>query len=373
MTAKHRFSINRNLALPLAEQVADGLRKGIDAGLYRAGDTLPSYAELADALGVSSRVTCEAVKMLAAEGRVLVRPRSGCRVVGTSEKVRRGRILAVLHDYQIASYHAMTLVAEVMRRAVAAGFQFETVYVPIARNGICDMTPLEDALRSPFSLVFSYHAVQRVERRLGTCGIPYVFIGDTASVPGAAMRMSSSSPDAVNALARRCVALGVTSAWVAGYGRSMRQSHVASELAAAGIAVEWMPIQLRFGFGFLQDIERAGYETAMGRFAAGRPRPDAAIVLDDYYLRGVLSAFARLGIGFPRDIRLAGLVNAGFAPATPVPLACMLVDGRRGGADIFDGLVSVMEGRNVPHAHYRQTNFIDGESLSGNLTSKRRT
>lgn len=144
-------------------------------------------------------------------------------------------------------------------------------------------------------------------------------------------------------------------------------------LAAAGIAVEWMPIQLRFGFGFLQDIERAGYETAMGRFAAGRPRPDAAIVLDDYYLRGVLSAFARLGIGFPRDIRLAGLVNAGFAPTTPVPLACMLVDGRRGGADIFDGLVSVMEGRNVPHAHYRQTNFIDGESLSGNLTSKRRT
>ena len=365
MDAEQRFLIDRNLSVPLAEQVADGLRRGMSAGWYKPGESLPSYNALAKELGVSQRVTREAVYRLVAEGRVVVRPRSGCRVAGAADNVRRGRILAVVHDYQRVSYHPMTVVSEVERLAIKAGYAFETVYVPVARNGVCNMAPLEDALRSPFSLVFSFHAVRCVERRLGASGLPYVFIGDTVSVPGAAMRMSSHSPDAVDELVGRCVSLGVKTAWVAGYGKSARQSAVASSLAAAGVSVEWRQIALRFGFGFLHAVEQAGYDAAMDRFAAGRRRPDVVIVLDDYYLRGVLTAFGRLGIEFPRDVRLAGLANEGFVPVTAVPLAHLRVEGRKGAADIFAGLVSVMEGRNVPHAHYRQTCFVDGASLSG--------
>ena len=85
--------------------------------------------------------------------------------------------------------------------------------------------------------------------------------------------------------------------------------------------------------------------------------------MDDYYLRGVISAITSLHLNMPDDIRLAGVVNEGLRPFSPVPLACFAVDARRDAASIAAAIMAHLEGRTMPEACYRNIDFRDGFSL----------
>src|SRR5690242_8181812 len=65
---------------PLQRQVEDQLRAGIRSGALVAGERLPSSRVLAADLGVSRGVVSDAYGQLAAEGWLVVAPRSGPRV-----------------------------------------------------------------------------------------------------------------------------------------------------------------------------------------------------------------------------------------------------------------------------------------------------
>ncbi|WP_074013526.1 FadR/GntR family transcriptional regulator [Candidatus Sodalis sp. SoCistrobi] len=67
----------RNLSYVLAEK----LSQRILAGEFAAGDILPGEVELGEQFGVSRTAVREAVKILAAKGMVLPRPRIGTRVL----------------------------------------------------------------------------------------------------------------------------------------------------------------------------------------------------------------------------------------------------------------------------------------------------
>ncbi|MCE9903864.1 MAG: FadR/GntR family transcriptional regulator [Hafnia sp.] len=70
----------RNLSYLLAEKIG----QRILSGEYQAGSILPGELELGDIYGVSRTAVREAVKMLAAKGMVLPRPRIGTRVMPSS-------------------------------------------------------------------------------------------------------------------------------------------------------------------------------------------------------------------------------------------------------------------------------------------------
>lgn len=71
----------RNLSYLLAEK----LGQQILAGDYKAGSILPGEMELGEQFGVSRTAVREAVKMLAAKGMLLPRPRIGTRVMPQSQ------------------------------------------------------------------------------------------------------------------------------------------------------------------------------------------------------------------------------------------------------------------------------------------------
>ena len=71
----------RNLSYLLAEK----LGQQILAGEYQAGSILPGEMDLAEQFGVSRTAVREAVKMLAAKGMLLPRPRIGTRVMPQSQ------------------------------------------------------------------------------------------------------------------------------------------------------------------------------------------------------------------------------------------------------------------------------------------------
>ena len=72
---------DRDARVPLAVQVADGLRTAARAGAVRVGDRLPSTRSLAADLGVSRTVTAAAYDQLLAEGWVAGRRGAGTFVV----------------------------------------------------------------------------------------------------------------------------------------------------------------------------------------------------------------------------------------------------------------------------------------------------
>jgi GntR family transcriptional regulator/MocR family aminotransferase len=73
--------LDRTAAVPLAVQLADGLRAATADGSVQAGDRLPSTRTLATALGVSRTVTAAAYDQLLAEGWVAARRGAGTFVV----------------------------------------------------------------------------------------------------------------------------------------------------------------------------------------------------------------------------------------------------------------------------------------------------
>ena len=82
--SRRRCSSRSNAARgPLQRQVEDQLRAAIRSGRLVAGERLPSSRALAADLGVSRGVVSDAYAQLAAEGWLLVAPRSGPRVAAS--------------------------------------------------------------------------------------------------------------------------------------------------------------------------------------------------------------------------------------------------------------------------------------------------
>ncbi|MFE3795927.1 MocR-like pyridoxine biosynthesis transcription factor PdxR [Nocardia tengchongensis] len=81
------FAIERDGRVPLAAQVAGGLRRAATSGALRGGDRLPSSRELANRLGVSRTVVTAAYDQLHAEGWLDGRHGSGTYLTATPPPV----------------------------------------------------------------------------------------------------------------------------------------------------------------------------------------------------------------------------------------------------------------------------------------------
>ncbi|NDL55500.1 PLP-dependent aminotransferase family protein [Phytoactinopolyspora mesophila] len=85
------ITLDRGASLPLASQVADGIRSICARGFIRVGDRLPSTRALASSLGVSRTVTESAFEQLHAEGWITGRRGSGTYVAAVPPDVAATR------------------------------------------------------------------------------------------------------------------------------------------------------------------------------------------------------------------------------------------------------------------------------------------
>ena len=83
--------VDRAASMPLAVQVADGLRAAASAGSLRSGDRLPSSRALAAQLGVSRTVVTAAYDQLHAEGWLSGRHGSGTYLTATPAPAQQHR------------------------------------------------------------------------------------------------------------------------------------------------------------------------------------------------------------------------------------------------------------------------------------------
>ena len=337
------FQIDRNMNANLPEQVADGFRKAIMTGRYAPGDTLPSRSEIAKALGVSVRVSREAMSLLAADSMVRPRRGVGCVVLRRSETLWKGRVVFVQRMECEGAYSTAVMLGEARRRLTAAGYlcTFVTLDRP-SRRRVHDTTPLADALRQPADFVFAAYPTCRIARFLESTSTPFAIYSASLASPHV-IRTGRSS--AFADFVAHCRAAGVRRVLFAGYAACSRTADV---LRHAGFEVEDMSLPPNNDAGFLEAIERRSMEIFLDRFSHGRPLPDILYLADDYVARGALTALLARGIRVPEDLRVVAFANKGFSPVFPVSLTRIENDPFATGQFIANWIASRLEDTTPP-------------------------
>lgn len=87
-------------ARPIYNQIADGFREQIAAGILTSGDRLPSVRELAASMTINPNTIQRAYRLLEGEGWIVTVPGKGCFVSGAGEaqEQERRRLLTLFDD-----------------------------------------------------------------------------------------------------------------------------------------------------------------------------------------------------------------------------------------------------------------------------------
>lgn len=172
------FEVQRDLPIPLIQQVRDGLRQKISSGAWRIGRQIPSERELAETLRISRLTVRLALNDLAAEGLLQRRQGKGTYVQAppieqplgrfysfTEEMIRKGmRPRSLVRSFTPdlpGPEEFPALVHRIVRLRLAdeEPIMIETTYLPVA---ICpgltgekiESAALYDLLRQTYGLRF---------------------------------------------------------------------------------------------------------------------------------------------------------------------------------------------------------------------------
>ena len=357
------FSVNRNDARSLVDQVVDGLRQSIVSGYWRVGDELPSTRELVPMLGVSHIVTRAALSRLSAEGYVLARHGLKPVVRDQGAKQWRGHVVLVYPQGDVDYFP--TMFAEELRLGLnRAGYLFTRASVGRALDGgPCDFSLLDAALSRSVDLAIVFDNRAAIFRHLSARKIPYAAVAHCRTAPAGAVGMTrfdyeAAVPDFVAA----CRAAGVHSAVVLRWDSMMCDASPA--LRAAGIAVRTVSVKPDFSRGKHFGVEEAGYAGFARLAASGRISPDTVVfVTDDYLARGALSAMLAAGLRPPEDFRLAVWANAGLGPFFPRELSRMETDPRAAGTAAAAAAIAYLETGRYPADTAIRPRWLPGETM----------
>ena len=328
------FEIDKASGKGLVELTVAGIRRAILDGAYAVGEVLPTQDEMAKVLGVSIRVTREALAKLAEEGLVSARGRRGTVVLPPGTRKWKGRIV-YLHSPYVGSYHFVRFGETLAEELTTAGWLFSSVTVPLpadASDNSVDafvMAHCRDA-----DLVLVRGCTDYAARAVDACGVPWIALVEKADgnfkncIGVAPSMMIYAVPEFVlhcrQAGVKRVVAMNL---------RPRPDLEVG--LTRADIAYEsWIvsPSDLMALESYPQSAMEAmlRHYDGLGTIRSAK-LPDLFVFTDDYLARGALVALLSLGIHVPEDVRVVTLSNKGNAPTFPVSLSRFEIDPVRCG------------------------------------------
>ena len=359
------FVVDRKSRQSLVAQVHEGLKGAILGGFYKVGDILPSREALAAALGVSVRVTREALAALAEDGLANPRQRIGTVVLGGGARIQRGRVLFVWMAYDESTYFATRFVGELRKRLMSAGYAFTVLTVPARseKDGV-DLSAFDGLAEGSADLVVVFSSPEAVRSRLDEIGMPYVTIGGKRR-PGRNLvcHFRYNLGPSISELARRCRELGVRTVLQAGCVTTDPDAETA--LRKEGVSVETRQVSPPSVYHALDEQVRAAQRAFLAMFPnCHASLPDVVFFQDDYVAYGGLQAFAYAGVVIPRDVRVVTVSNKGAAPIANVTLAQIEFDFVAFGGTVAELILGFLKGERVPRMVPLTATFVPGESLS---------
>ena len=358
------FSVNRNDARSLVDQVADGMRQAIVSGHWHIGDELPSTRELVPLLGVSHIVTRAALARLSAEGYVLARTGLKPVVRDPGAKQWLGHVVLVGAD-EDDNYLQSILSGIVRDRLMEAGYLLTRASVHTAPNGKPDFTHLDVALARSVDLVVVLYGNGETIRHLARRKVPFAMLWETPRCPAGAVGFTHLDYNlAAWDFATECVRLGVREVVEAYWTNKM--CDVADECRKAGVKVTRMKIPVDFSEGHLVAVKRAGLDSFARLASRGRLKRDAVyFIADDYLASGALLALAAAGVAIPEDVRVAVWSNVGLGPVFTKDLSRMQLDPEKAGATVAAATLDYLKTGRYPSGSVVGPRWISGETMGG--------
>ena len=168
------FEIDKASGKGLVELTVAGIRRAILDGAYAVDEVLPTQDEMAKALGVSIRVTREALAKLAEEGLVSARGRRGTVVLPLGTRKWKGRIV-YLHSSYVGSYHFARFGETLAAELTAAGWLFSSVTLPFTTDATDKTVAAFVAAHCrDADLVLVRGCTDYASEAVDACGVPWV-------------------------------------------------------------------------------------------------------------------------------------------------------------------------------------------------------
>ena len=360
------FTIDKASGKGLVELTIAGIRRAILDGAYAVDEVLPTQDEMAKALGVSIRVTREALAKLAEEGLVSARGRRGTVVLPLKTQKWKGRIV-YLHSPYVGSYHFARFGETLAAELTAAGWLFSSVTVPLPTDATDKSVEAFVAAHCrDADLVLVRGCADYAAPAVDACDVPWVALVD--KVDGDFKNCKGLVPSilmhAVPEFVLHCRQSGVKRI----VAMNLRPRPALEEgLSRANIAYEsW--IVKPYDLLALESYPQSAMEAMLKRYGASGTShpvelPDVFVFTDDYLARGALVALLALGIRVPQDVCVATFANKGNAPTFPVSLTRSEIDPVRCGEAAARCVLSYMAKGRLPDDVFAAYAYIKGESF----------
>ena len=366
------FAIDQASGRGLVEQTAVGIRRAILDGRYAANEVLPTQEEMAKSLGVSVRVTREALSALAEDGLVRARGRRGTVVLPHGKRKWKGRIVYV-HSPYVGSYHFSRFGETLSGELMAAGWLFASVTLPLPddvpgsappRASRAQIAACVAAQCSDADLLLVQGCLDYAAAAIDACGVPWIALmaGEErldgfANCKGVApaARLQSTSEFAVH-----CRKAGVKNVVCMNL---LQRPGIEAALKRSGIEYESWIVE-PCDRNVLDSYPQSAMQAVLDRYGKSpRNLPDVLAFTDDYLARGGLTALLALGIRVPEDVRVATFANKGYVPTFPVSLTRFQSDPVCWGEVAARSVLAYLVDGTLPDDSVVGTEYIFGESF----------
>ena len=359
------FTVNRNDARSLLDQVSDGLREAITCGRWKPGDEIPSSRELVDLLGVSRIVTKAALARLAAEGHIVSRTGLKPVVSDRGEKRWRGHVVLVYDKRDGDNYLKTRIAASLQDRLTEEGWLLSQTSVDTHVDGKCDFSLLDVVLSRSVDLVIVMFRRPEICTYLAKRKIPYaVFSGEAVRPPTAVGAICYDHNLANGDFAAACKAAGVNEVVAVHWCGLM--CDVAPEVKKVGMKVKKIKVPVDESEGRLIGVKRAGrlaFEKMLRSDGVIAVAGRCFFIADDYLTEGALLALSCAGLKAPDDVRLATWANAGLGPDYMRPLSRMEMDPCAVGEKVAAAVIEYFKTGKFPVGVVVGPKWIAGETM----------
>ena len=353
-----KFRFTADGATSLADAVCAFIKDEIAYGRLKAGEPIPTIKELSEASGLTFRVARGVVEQLAREGYVRSRPRVGTVVLSRDAKALHGRVLFVLPDVDVCSYH-VTMIADALRRRLgAAGYAFSSVvFSQDARIGLAFLK--HELARTP-DIAIAIYSTRPVRKCLYEAGVKSVFIYGDPPKADEGRWIRFSAEEALSNFVRHCVRAKVKRVVQVRFeGNETPDARPA--LADKGIKCGWMTVPRMDGLGRYEGIERSAYNAFMDLPRASFP--DVFLFWDDFVAQGALTAFLGRGIKMPEDVKVVTLSNRGLGPVAPDPLTRFECDAAEAGEKVAAFALALLAKGRLPSPPVIAPHYVFGRTF----------
>jgi len=348
-----------------SEKIAETLKGELEAGRWKAGERLPSVAELRERFGVGEWAVRHALQNLRDDGCISLKQGIGAVAADIVSRVWKGRIALVLTNTS-GSYFYQVLAIRLAYGFTKAGWDFTTIYVARSGGGDFDMTQLRRCVSNGLDFAILVTEETKVAEVCDAVDIPYIVLnGYTRNFPNARAVVKEDFSKCFSDLVCVFRARGVKRVLEIDVERAIDRSFRII-LNQAGISVQRVFCRLEGEeVHSLDEVRRGGYAGICDFFSDEihrRHLPDAIIFDDDYLASGGINALLELGFTIPGDIKIVTYSNSGNVPVVGVPFA-RIENNPASYADAVSKYVLKLLAGGHPAPPRIRWHFIPGKSL----------